>query len=996
MINKKIISTIMAIVMAFMPASSVCAGQMRSEQFNMENELYCATVTDATCSDADISYANLDVNDEQLATLDNEVSPTGYIDLDERAEYYTSPYSMFNLVGDNSLPAKYDSRDLGYVTPVKNQRPYNTCWSFAAMAAGEYSMMTRGYADTPDFSEYQFAYFFYNDVADPLGNLKNDSTSIISESNYLELGGNSYYSMFALSSWKGMVDEGLAPYSQASVTSTLSPSLAFSSDAAHMQNAYVISMKNMDDVKKMIMEYGAVASAMYMTSYYCNSDTKGYYQNVSTTSNHAVTIIGWDDDFAVSNYDAHDDYTFSSSDKILPGVTVSGTPENPGAWLVKNSWGEGDYDYMWVSYEDPCTCNSDAFAFICEPADNYDFNYQYDGTSVVASGSVYNRDSISNVFTVNGADSEVIKAASIALKDDNVEYSLQFYLNPEEGKPTSGIPMLKNPQTGVTSYTGYYTIPLDEPFIVSKGDKVAVVFTLYNMDDTSEDGKVSIYIDIDGANGSNIKFDSYTEPGQMYYIYSDGEAIDYYKSTNDRCPRIKMFSTAYYDTVVQVKSLSIEPISDYTYTGSIIVPEVNVFYGDNRLTEGVDYFLAYSNNINAGEAIVTITGKGIYQGSQSLTYNILPADTSKLITSLIPDQTYTGEEIKPKVTVISGTKELTEGQDYSVSYSDNKYPGKAKVTITGKGNYIGTIETEFDIIVGLDKVNKSVISNQYYTGSGIKPVPIATLDGRLLENGKDYTLKYSNNTNIGRATITLTGKGYYSGSTNIYFNIVGKASDFEVSSVANHTYTGSARKPVPTVKYNGKELTAGTDYTLTYKNNINPGTATITVKGKGLYTGSKTITFKILGKASGFTVPSIADRTYTGKAIKPSPTIRFNGKKLVKGTDYTLSYSNNKKVGKATIIITGKGKYKGTRKVTFRIIGKADKFKVASISKKKYTGKEIKPKPTVKFAGKKLTYGKDYTLSYSNNKKVGTATITIKGKGYYKGTKKVKFTIVKK
>jgi hypothetical protein len=250
---------------------------------------------------------------------------------------------------------------------------------------------------------------------------------------------------------------------------------------------------------------------------------------------------------------------------------------------------------------------------------------------------------------------------------------------------------------------------------------------------------------------------------------------------------------------------------------------------------------------------------------------------------------------------------------------------------------------------------------------------------------------------VGTATITITGKGNYSGTRTVNFTISPlSVSKLTVSTISAKKYTGSAIKPTPTVKYGTTPLKSGTDYTLAYSNNKKPGTATITITGKGNYTGTKKITFKITGKASQFTVSTVSAKKYTGKAIKPTPTVKFNGTKLKLGTDYTLSYSNNKKPGKATITITGKGNYTGTKKITFKIIGKASGFTVSKVSNKKYTGKAIKPTPTVKFKGTKLKKGTDYTLSYKNNKKKGTATIIITGKGYYTGTKKVTFKIVAK
>ena len=217
-------------------------------------------------------------------------------------------------------------------------------------------------------------------------------------------------------------------------------------------------------------------------------------------------------------------------------------------------------------------------------------------------------------------------------------------------------------------------------------------------------------------------------------------------------------------------------------------------------------------------------------------------------------------------------------------------------------------------------------------------------------------------------------------------------------SQTSYTYDGKAKTPTLTIKNGSMTLKSGTDYTAVYKNNTNEGTASVTVTGKGKYSGTATKSFKIsrisLSKAA---VTGIKNKSYTGKAIKQSPVVKLNGKTLKSGTDYTVTYKNNKAVGTATVTITGKGSYKGSIKKTFKI-SKASvaKAKVTGISKRyKYTGKAIKPAvKKVTVGGVTLKKGRDYTVTYKNNKKTGTATVIITGKGNYKGTIKKTFKIL--
>lgn len=144
-------------------------------------------------------------------------------------------------------------------------------------------------------------------------------------------------------------------------------------------------------------------------------------------------------------------------------------------------------------------------------------------------------------------------------------------------------------------------------------------------------------------------------------------------------------------------------------------------------------------------------------------------------------------------------------------------------------------------------------------------------------------------------------------------------------------------------------------------------------------------------------VSSIAKQGYTGKAIKPSVKVSFGGRTLRQGTDYTLAYRNNKKVGTAQVTITGKGKYRGTRTLSFKIVKQSvASLKYSRISDKTYNGKAQKPNVTVKNGSLKLKKNKDYTITYSKNKNIGKAVITIKGKGSYNGKKKLYFNIVPK
>lgn len=144
-------------------------------------------------------------------------------------------------------------------------------------------------------------------------------------------------------------------------------------------------------------------------------------------------------------------------------------------------------------------------------------------------------------------------------------------------------------------------------------------------------------------------------------------------------------------------------------------------------------------------------------------------------------------------------------------------------------------------------------------------------------------------------------------------------------------------------------------------------------------------------------VSAISSQAYGAKALTPAVTVKFGTNMLKNGTDYTVTYKNNTKLGTASATVTGIGIYRGTVTKTFQIVRKSvSKLTISAIKDRTYTGKTQKPSVTIRNNGVKLTKNRDYTVSYSKNKSIGQAVITIKGKGNYTGTKKIYFTIVPK
>lgn len=451
---------------------------------------------------------------------------------------------------------------------------------------------------------------------------------------------------------------------------------------------------------------------------------------------------------------------------------------------------------------------------------------------------------------------------------------------------------------------------------------------------------------------------------------------------------------------VTVKKITVDPIDPQTYTGNEVRPVVVVRNATGTaLTLNTDYTVTYYDNTDAGTAYVYITGKNTYDGCNAMvTFNIVSTSLANATVDAIADQNYTGYSVCPSVTVRLGGKTLVNGTDYYVTYTNNTTIGTAYVTITGRGTYAGTSTSTSFRIVTPSITNATVVNipDQTYTGSPLYPTLTIYADGYgLLQEGRDYTLSYQNNINIGTGYVIITGYGSYSGSRQVSFRIVAPSiSTATVTAIPDQLYTGNAITPLPTVSLNGLALTQYVDYTVSYSNNRNVGTATMTISGRGNYTGSRTLTFRILAKnLSNATVSSIPTQKYTGSSITPSVTVKIGDNVLTQYTDYTLSYSNNREPGTASITITGTGTCSGTKTVTFKIAQPSISSATVKISDQTYSGYEKTPNVTVKLNGVTLEEDEDYELEYRNNVNVGKATVVIYGAGDYDGTKKATFVI---
>ena len=344
-------------------------------------------------------------------------------------------------------------------------------------------------------------------------------------------------------------------------------------------------------------------------------------------------------------------------------------------------------------------------------------------------------------------------------------------------------------------------------------------------------------------------------------------------------------------TPCTMSKTTVSAIGDKTFTGAAFAPKPTVKLGKRVLVAGSDYTLSYKNNVNAGTATVTITGKKNFSGTKSVTFKIVPAKISAVTVAAISNQLWTNSAITPKPTVKMGSKTLSPSGYYTLSYKNNVNIGTATVVITGKGNLSGSRSVSFKVVPNISKATVSTIGNKTFTGAALAPKPTVKMGSKTLVAGTDYTLSYKNNVNAGTATVTITGKGASVGTRSITFKIVPVSiSSASISDIPDKMNTGKPLTPKPKVKMGNTTLAESSNYTLSYKNNVNIGRATVTVTGKGNYSGSVSVGFNIVAPfISGIEVSE--NRNSGGVMLKGVNRSEFN-KLFSYGDSLDVEFSN--------------------------------------------------------------------------------------------------------
>jgi len=417
---------------------------------------------------------------------------------------------------------------------------------------------------------------------------------------------------------------------------------------------------------------------------------------------------------------------------------------------------------------------------------------------------------------------------------------------------------------------------------------------------------------------------------------------------------------------------TVDKIEPQTYKGSQITPEVTVWDGDKELKLGIDYTVSYGPNINVGEFAgkFTITGINNYAGVPfEGTFPIIPKEIDFVID--VVEDIYSGNQVIPKFFVYDDTKLLAITTDYTVEYGENIDAGEGagSIEIKGIGNYSGTHTATFTILPKKITFAIDDIAPKPYTGFPIEPEITVRDVSKKLTLDTDYEVSYGENIHVVMGgSVKVEGKGNYLTSSGERTFVI-KPSDllFTVDEIDDYEYNSDPIRPEVSVWDGDTKLTLGTDYNVSYENNINVGKGRVIITGRNNYEGSDVVVeFNIKPKKIDFVIDPIADHPYTGRAIEPVVVVRDDATQI---TDYTVSYRYNTNVGTGSVIITGTGNYAGNTGNTTFTITKAPLTFNARVDHKIYDGllSATVTNGSVAFIGlvnnETLVLGTDYTVS---------------------------------
>ena len=694
----------------------------------------------------------------------------------------------------DTLPSSYNSNTLGYVTSVKNQNPYGSCWAHAAMASVESYMIKHGIevgstgsaaTTSLNLSETQHCFFNYSSAYDAEGMLTGDKTTLLGSDGCLDAGGNGEMSAYTLQSWVGAASESDASALQYSKASTVASSgldskYSYQYDVSHVQNSEWIPGTDIEGIKRAIMEYGAGNISYYETgnayTYTCTIDTTSQDSSSHKWSNHAITLVGWDDSIAASRFSPN-------------------KPSSSGAWICKNSWGTSYFSqgYCYISYEDTSVLEGYIYFYDAEPIDNYDHNYQYDGTCNPVTYGIGNRTGfanntkVANVFTAKGT--ERLEAVALCNWDEALSYTLEIYKNPTTGNPSSGT--LMTTQTGTLTYSGYYTIKLDNPFVLTAGDTFSVVFT-QNVPVADDAGKY-VHTPYDAS------FNDTSLVSWAKWTHANHGNTSYYKEPNGSwtdCPdngdyRIKAYTKDVTFTVTAV--------SNNTAWGTVSVNGTKI-----TATPVAGYYVS-GYEVTSGTATATINGNIINVAPESdCTIEVIFAEKPTYTVSYIASGSAAGSvsaQIYDVINLPTSVSTVADGWTFSgwvaatiaeTTAEPTFYAPGAAYTVTANT----TLYALFTRTEGTGELIYRLVKDNLSDWSGNYVITCGKDTNALVLKGLSGNTSYESENAGGSVTffntgMTLDGEVIRNANNAYVFEIAPSGSSYTIKNASTGTYMGS-------------------------------------------------------------------------------------------------------------------------------------------------------------------------------------------------------------
>lgn len=949
-----------------------------------------------------------------VALNENDFYETSSISLDIGDGNYIMYKNNFTYEG--IIPDYYSLLDEGYVTSVKDQQSGGNCWAFAAIAVLE-SCILKASGDNLDLSEENMKNLisFYSDYGWSMNT--ND-------------GGYPVMGLAYLLSWMGPVfedDDLNDDYS------TLSPLL---DSLMHVQNVKFLkrsSYTDNDEIKKAILTYGAVGTGLYYDSSYYNSNTYSYYSSITSYSNHAVAIVGWNDTYSHENFNSR--------------------PGGDGAWIVKNSWNEdwGDNGYFYVSYYDtsfvPLNQEDAAYTFILNDTVKYDRNYQYDivgMTDYFITG--YKNIWYQNIFNATG--NEFLSAVSTYFKKA-CQWDLSIHVND----------VLKLTKTGIGE-SGYYTIDLGNYIKLNPGDVFKVTFKI-----TANDASFPI--------SEKVRSNKVLYSDGISFFSTDGKkwidlcdySTSYSSHTYDsQVACIKAFT--FYDEILSYMTLN---ISDKGYNPVDIVANVYNQYGSPVSCGNVTFTIDgenYTIPVSNGVAKLTIDLREMATTTIEAVYSAVGYINCSDSGDVIIDKLYAQinidvvKNITNAIVTIDVSRDINEAINITINNQStivNLENGKYVLRLTDLecDNYTvyvkllnETYVTNFaEMNFTINVIASQILANDiiaYYNGGNEFSVSLLDINGKAISN-RDVLFKINNRT-FRKST---DGNGIASISITL------PVGEYEIDIVfaGDNSYINSSSKKNVTVKttiikLESKDYLLNTQYcVILLDNDGNPlNTTKVTLKIDGVSQEAITdsnglIEFNIDLKPGNYeicvinpvngeklndvidVIPRITENknvvmyflngaSYNVRAFDDDGNpvgageiinIKINGKTYNIKTDENgyASYKITLKANTYTITAEYKG-FTVSNKVTVKPVLTAKNISKKKAKKIKFSAKLVngKGKP---LKGKKITFkikGKTYKVKTNKkgvakltlkNLKVGKYKITTKyGKSTIKNTIKIK------